>query len=180
MFRSSRLAALTIVPLSALAMAACGSTASSTTSTGGAPASAPQASADASSGTVDVARTGLGSVLVDSQGRTLYLWQADITSKSTCTGACATAWPPLEASARPTAGSGVKSSLLGTTKRADGSEQVTYNGHPLYTFQGDTASGQTNGQRSSGFGALWLVLSPTGTQIASSASSGGSSPSTGY
>ncbi len=102
------------------------------------------------------------------------------TSKSTCTGACATAWPPLEASARPTAGSGVKSSLLGTTKRADGSEQVTYNGHPLYTFQGDTASGQTNGQRSNGFGALWLVLSPTGTQIASSASSGGSSPSTGY
>ena len=110
MFRSSRLAALTIVPLSALAMAACGSTGSTTTSTAGAPASAPQPSADTSSGTVDVARTGLGSVLVDSQGRTLYLWQADITSKSTCTGACATAWPPLETSAKPTAGSGVKSS----------------------------------------------------------------------
>ena len=108
MFRSSRLAALAIVPLSALAMAACGSTGSTTTSTGGAPASARQPSADTSSGTVDVARTGLGSVLVDSQGRTLYLWQADITSKSTCTGACATAWPPLETSAKPTAGTGVK------------------------------------------------------------------------
>jgi hypothetical protein len=72
------------------------------------------------------------------------------------------------------------SSLLGTTKRADGSEQVTYNGHPLYTFQGDTASGQTNGQGSAGFGALWFVLSPTGTQITGSASSSGSSPSAVY
>jgi predicted lipoprotein with Yx(FWY)xxD motif len=180
MFRSSRLAALTIVLLSALVMAACGSTGSSTTGSGGAPASVPQPTAGTPSGTVDVARTGLGSVLADSHGRTLYLWQADTASKSTCTGACATAWPPLETSAKPTAGSGVKSSLLSTTKRADGSEQVTYNGHPLYTFQGDTASGQTNGQRSNGFGALWLVLSPTGTQITSSASSSGSSPSTGY
>jgi hypothetical protein len=74
----------------------------------------------------------------------------------------------------------VKRSLLATTKRTDGSEQVTYHGHPLYTFQGDTASGQTNGQGSAGFGALWFVLSPTGTQITSSASPSGNSPSTGY
>jgi predicted lipoprotein with Yx(FWY)xxD motif len=180
MFQRSRLAALTIVSLSALVVAACGSTGSSTTSTGGAPASAPRPSASTSSGTVDVARTKLGSVLVDSQGRTLYLWQADTSSKSTCTGACVAAWPPLETTAKPTAGSGVKNSLLGTTKRADGSQQVTYNGHPLYTFQGDAASGQTNGQGSNGFGALWFVLSPMGTQITSSASSSGSSPSTGY
>jgi hypothetical protein len=80
----------------------------------------------------------------------------------------------------PTAGGRVKSSLLGTTKRADGSEQVVYNGHPLYTFQGDTAPGQTNGQGSNGFGALWFVLSPRGTQITGSPSSGGSSSSTGY
>lgn len=180
MFRRSRLAALTIAALSALAIAACGSSGSSTTSTGGASASAPPPAASTSSGTVDVARTSLGSVLVDSQGRTLYLWQADTSSNSTCTGACVAAWPPLETTASPTAGSGVKSSLLGTTKRADGSEQVTYNGHPLYTFQGDTASGQTNGQGSHGFGALWFVLSPTGAQITSSAPSSGSSPSTGY
>ncbi len=127
-----------------------------------------------------MAGTGLGSILVDSQGRTLYLWQADTGSKSTCTGACATAWPPLETTAKPTAGGRVKSSLLGTTRRADGSEQVIYNGHPLYTFQGDTASGQTNGQGSNGFGALWFVLSPTGTQITGSASSSGSNPSAAY
>jgi predicted lipoprotein with Yx(FWY)xxD motif len=90
------------------------------------------------------------------------------------------AWPPLETTAKPTAGSGVKISPLATTKRADGSEQVTYNGHPLYTFQGDTASGNTNGQGSNGFGAPWFVLSPSGNQITSSASSSGSSPSTGY
>jgi predicted lipoprotein with Yx(FWY)xxD motif len=180
MFRRSRLAALTIAPLSALAIAACGSTDSSTTSTGGAQASAPSPSASASSGTVDLATTSLGSILVDSQGRTLYLWKADTASKSTCTGACAAAWPPLESTAKPTARSGVKNSLLGTTKRADGSEQVTYNGHPLYTFRGDTAPGQTNGQGSNAFGALWLALSPTGSQITSPASSSGSTPSTGY
>src|SRR5689334_18739721 len=180
MLRTSRLAALTLAPLSALAIAACGSSGSSTTSGGGAPASTSRPSASMSSGTVDVARTSLGSVLVDSQGRTLYLWQADTASKSTCTGACATAWPPLETGTKPTAGGGVKSSLLGTTKRADGSKQVTYNGHPLYTFQGDTAAGQTTGQGSNGFGAPWFVLSPTGAQITSSASSSGSSQSTGY
>jgi predicted lipoprotein with Yx(FWY)xxD motif len=180
MLQRSRLAALTVVSLSALVVAACGSSGSSTTSTGGAPASAPPPSASTSSGTVDVARTKLGSVLVDSQGRTLYLWQADTGNKSTCSGACVAAWPPLETTAKPTAGSGVQNSLLGTTKRADGSQQVTYNEHPLYTFQGDTASGQTNGQGSNGFGALWFVLTPTGTQISSSESSGGSSPSTGY
>jgi predicted lipoprotein with Yx(FWY)xxD motif len=180
MFRRSRLVSLTIAPLSALAIAACGSSGSSTTSKGGADVSASQPSASASSGTVGVASTGLGSVLVDSQSRTLYLWQADKGSKSTCNGACAAAWPPLETTGKPNAGGGVKSSLLGTTKRADGSEQVTYNGHPLYTFQGDTASGDTNGQGSAGFGALWFVLSPTGTKITGSASSSGSSPSTGY
>ena len=98
--------------------------------------------------------------LIDSQGRTLYLWQADTGAKSTCTGACASAWPPLVTTGKPTAGSGVTSSLLGTTKRATGNDQVTYNGDPLYLFAGDTASRQTNGQGSRGFGAPWYVLSP--------------------
>ena len=177
MLRRSRLAALTIAPLSALAIAACGSSGSSTTNSGGASASASRPSAGTSSGTVDVAKTSLGSVLVDSEGRTLYLWKADTGSKSTCSGACATAWPPLETTGTPVAGSGVKHSLLGTTKRTDGSEQVTYNGHPLYTFQGDTGSGQTTGQGSTEFGAKWFVLSQTGTEITSSPSAGGSSSS---
>jgi hypothetical protein len=81
---------------------------------------------------------------------------------------------------KPTAGSGVRNSLLGTTKRVNGSEQVTYHGHPLYLFAGDTASGQTNGQGSDGFGALWYVLSPGGNALTgATASTGGSSP-TGY
>jgi predicted lipoprotein with Yx(FWY)xxD motif len=179
MFNRSRLVALAIAPLSAFAIAACGGSSSSSTSNGGASAASP-ASARTSSGTVDVRTTTLGSILVDSHGRTLYLWHADAGRKSACTGACATAWPPLEATGKPTAGSGVQSSLLDTTKRADGSEQVIYNGHPLYTFQGDTTAGQTKGQGSNGFGALWFALSPTGTQITSSASSSASNPSSGY
>jgi predicted lipoprotein with Yx(FWY)xxD motif len=82
--------------------------------------------------------------------------------------------------AKPTAGNGVMSSLLATTKRANGTKQVTYNGHPLYRFAGDTAPRQTNGQGSTGFGALWYVLSPRGDQLTgSTASAGGSSPA-GY
>jgi hypothetical protein len=81
---------------------------------------------------------------------------------------------------KPTAGSGVGSSLLATSKRADGTEQVTYNGHPLYRFAGDTAPRQTNGQGSTGFGALWYVLSPRGKPLTgTTASTGGSSPA-GY
>jgi predicted lipoprotein with Yx(FWY)xxD motif len=105
-------------------------------------------------------------------------------SGGACSGACAAAWPPLLTTAAPTAASGVKASLLGTTKRSDGAEQVTYNQHPLYLFRGDTASGQTNGQGSTGFGAPWYVLAPSGSQITGSASTSGrgsgSSSSSGY
>lgn len=184
--RSKRLAPLavaTAVALSAIAIAACGSGSSSKqTATGGsAPAaSSAPSSTSASSGTVDLAKGSLGPILIDSQGRTLYLWQADTGAKSTCTGACASAWPPLVTTGKPTAGSGVRSSLLGTTKRANGTEQVTYGGHPLYRFAGDTAPRQTNGQGSTGFGALWYVLSPRGNPLTgATASTGGSSP-TGY
>jgi predicted lipoprotein with Yx(FWY)xxD motif len=181
--RLAPLAAATAVALRAIAIAACGSVSSSKqTSTGGrAPAaSSAPSSTSASSGTVDLAKGRLGPILIDSQGRTLYLWQADTGAKSTCTGACASAWPPLVTTGKPTAGSGVRSSLLGTTKRANGTEQVTYSGHPLYRFAGDTAPRQTNGQGSTGFGALWYVLSPRGNPLTgATASTGGSSP-TGY
>jgi predicted lipoprotein with Yx(FWY)xxD motif len=180
--RLVRFPAATAVALSAVAIAACGSSSSSKqATTGGAPAgSAAPSSTSASSGTVDLAKSSFGSILVDSQGRTLYLWQADTGARSTCTGACASAWPPLMTTGKPTAGEGVRSSLLGTTKRANRTEQVTYDGHPLYLFAGDTASGQTNGQGSAGFGALWYVLSPGGKPLTSAtASTGGSSP-TGY
>ena len=181
--RLAPLAAATAVALSAIAIAACGSGSSSKQTTTGASApavSSAPSSTSASSGTVDLAQASLGPILIDSQGRSLYLWQADTGAKSTCTGACASAWPPLVTTGKPTAGSGVRSSLLGTTKRANGTEQVTYNGHPLYRFAGDTASRQTNGQGSTGFGAPWYVLSPRGNPLTgATASTGGSSP-TGY
>jgi predicted lipoprotein with Yx(FWY)xxD motif len=114
-----------------------------------------------------VADSHLGKILVNSQGQTLYLFKADVGMKSACTGACARAWPPLLATGNPTAGSGANPSLLGTTKRADGASQVTYNGHPLYLFIKDKKPGQTNGQGVVAFGAAWLVLSPAGNQIPS-------------
>ena len=84
---------------------------------------------------------------------------------STCSGACAQAWPPLTTSGTPKAGGKVKASLLGTTTRSDGSREVTYAGHPLYYFEGDSAPGQTTGQGSDGFGAPWWVVSPAGKAI---------------
>jgi predicted lipoprotein with Yx(FWY)xxD motif len=106
-----------------------------------------------------------GTFLVDSKGRALYLWEADKSDKSTCSGPCAQAWPPLTTAAMPKAGAGVKASLLGTTKRGDGTTEVTYGGHPLYYFAGDSGAGQTNGQGNDGFGADWWVVAPNGKAI---------------
>ena len=165
------LSAVVLVPLVALVAAGCGSSGSSSTATATAPGAASGHSA-----TVSVADTGLGNILVDSQGRTLYLFAKDTGTKSTCSGGCAVAWPPLRASGKPTAGGGAKASLLGTTPRSDGKPQVTYDGHPLYGYQGDSKAGDTNGQGINGFGAPWYVLSPSGNAItAASSSSGGSS-----
>jgi predicted lipoprotein with Yx(FWY)xxD motif len=116
---------------------------------------------------VRVADSSLGKILVNSQGRSLYLFKADAGTKSACTGACATAWPPLLAKGNPTAGSGANASLVGTTTRSDGRRQVTYNGHPLYLFIKDTKPGQTNGQGVIAFGGAWFGLSPAGNQISS-------------
>jgi predicted lipoprotein with Yx(FWY)xxD motif len=115
--------------------------------------------------TVQVRRTGLGKILVDSDGRTLYLFKKDTGPKSRCSGSCAVNWPPLLATGRPKAGSGVKGSKLGTTRRSNGKTQVVYNRHPLYRFVGDTKPGNTNGQGLDAFGARWFVVSPAGSQI---------------
>jgi predicted lipoprotein with Yx(FWY)xxD motif len=109
--------------------------------------------------------TSLGTFLVAGNGSTVYLFEKDKTSKSTCSGSCAKAWPPLLTSGRPTAGSGVKSSLIGTTKRADGTTQVTYHGHPLYLFVGDAKPGATKGEGSKAFGAGWYVVKADGQKI---------------
>jgi predicted lipoprotein with Yx(FWY)xxD motif len=114
---------------------------------------------------VRVANSRLGKILVDSQGRTLYLFQKDSGNKSACTGPCAGAWPPLRANGKPTVGSGAKASLVGTTARSDGGPQVTYNGHPLYLFVKDTKAGDTNGEGKTAFGGRWFAVSPTGKQV---------------
>ena len=160
----------------ALAASACSSSLSSNGTTAAPAASSataqpdsPTASASSSMAatTIDLqSATGIdGKFLADGQGRALYLFEADKGSTSTCTGACASAWPPVTASAMPMAGGGVSQSLLGTTKRADGTEQLTYNGHPLYYFSADTGSGMAKGQGTKAFGADWYVLNAKGSKI---------------
>ena len=107
----------------------------------------------------------LGRIIVDSRGRTLYLFEKDRRGASACSGVCLAYWPPLLTSGTPTVIKGAKPSLLGKIRRADGTRQVTYAGHPLYLFSGDTARGQTNGEGLKDFGAAWYVLMPSGTKI---------------
>lgn len=114
---------------------------------------------------VSTAKNKLGRILVDSRGRTLYLFGKDRSGRSACTGKCATFWPPLIASGTPRAAGGAKASLIGTTKRADGRRQVTYNHHPLYRFVQDTKRGQANGEELSAFGAKWYAVSPAGARV---------------
>ena len=168
MTRPLSLAALAVA--GALALAACGGSSTSSSSSsgatpgyGGSAAAAPSGSAGAS--VVSTKTSSLGTVLVDGQGRTLYLWDADHGAKSTCTAACAQAWPPLTTTGAPKASGSVKSSLLGTATRADGSHEVTYAGHPLYTFAGDTQPGQTAGEGSDSFGAPWWAVTTAGMAL---------------
>jgi predicted lipoprotein with Yx(FWY)xxD motif len=134
------------------------------------------ASAAPAGGTVvRVAKSGLGRMLVDSRGRTLYLFEADRNGKSACSGACVSFWPPLLTSGKPRAGTGVAARLLGTIKRRDGGVQVTYAGHPLYTFRLDTRSGQTKGEGLNDFGGHWYAVGAKGRKLVkhATAASGG-------
>ena len=171
-----------------LAAAACGSsssTSASSTSTSAAPAaqtSAPAVQASAASSATPSAapasmlkidQTSLGSVLTNVQGFTVYWFAKDTATNSACSGACAAAWPPVMG--MPQAASGVKlTGKLGEIKRADGSMQATYNGHPLYLFAGDSKPGQVNGNAISGFGALWYAIRIGTSTTASTTNSGNS------
>lgn len=168
-------------------LAACG-----TTSSGGSSAAAGAGSSDVNTslgptGTVGAARTPLGTVLVDSHGRTLYELTVDSTQHIVCVGVCASLWPPdtLPAGAKPVAGGGVEATLA-TVQRPDGTWQVAVDGHPLYTYRGDDAAGQTKGQGVMDTGGTWYALSASGTPLTSgatamtSSSSSSSSGSAGY
>jgi predicted lipoprotein with Yx(FWY)xxD motif len=115
--------------------------------------------------TVKAHSSSLGKILVDANGRTLYLFDKDKRNKSACSGLCATYWPPLLTRGRPMARAGAKASLLGTTRRSDGRMQVTYAGHPLYRFALDTKAGQTSGEGLDDFGAEWDAVAPSGKSI---------------
>jgi predicted lipoprotein with Yx(FWY)xxD motif len=159
-----------VVPLTAVAVAGCGSSGSTASST-------PPHKTSVRPPTVDVSTNRLGEVLVDSKGRTLYLFKKDKGAKSACVGACADAWPPLRANGKPTAAGDAKVSRIAATTRSDGAAQIVYSGHPLYLYQGDDKPGDANGQGVNAWGGRWFALSPAGKQIlkASAPKSGGGS-----
>ncbi|HEY7076010.1 MAG TPA: hypothetical protein VH418_11595 [Solirubrobacteraceae bacterium] len=141
-----------------LAVAICASGATAYALTASAPATARKA-------TVSLHKTRLGKVLVDSRGRTLYLFMKDARRKSRCGAGCASAWPPLRTNARPRAGAGVNARRLGSIRRGDGARQVTYFGHPLYRFIGDAGPGDTQGQNVREFGARWYAVKASGRHV---------------
>jgi predicted lipoprotein with Yx(FWY)xxD motif len=122
----------------------------------------------ARSATVTTAQTGLGRIVVDGRGRSLYLFEKDTRGRSACSGVCAAYWPPLLTSGKSIAIKGAKASLLGSVRRADGSRQVSYAGHPLYFFSGDSRRGQTNGEGLQDFGAGWYTLTAAGKRVVGS------------
>jgi predicted lipoprotein with Yx(FWY)xxD motif len=154
----------------ALGMAACGSGGGSTGAVG------PPTTASGRPATVGVESTNLGAVLANTRGRTIYLFKRDSGTTSACTGACAQFWPPVRAGGSVSAGKGLRAGKLGMSRRSGGGQQVTYNGHPLYTYSGDHKPGDTNGQGVTAFGGGWFALSPAGDQV----SGGGSSNAPGY
>lgn len=169
------------VAAAAVLLAACGgssspassqpapSTSPSTPASPASPSSPSQSSTGPAPGAagaaVSLGSTSLGMVLVNQQGFTLYLFQADTPTMSACSGACASVWPPATATGTPVAGPGLTASLLTTLTRADGSKQLEYNGHPLYTYAGDNAAGQTSGEGNTSFGAGWFAMDAGGNKV---------------
>ena len=150
----------------ALTVSACASSGSSSATTANTPAaggnnsSSSSASAAAGGNTVTAKTIGSQQVLVDSQGMTLYWFAIDTSSKSNCSGSCATYWPPVTGPV--TAGSGV-TGTLGTITRSDGTKQATYLGHPLYTYVGDKGPGQNKGNGLNLSGGLWWEMTVSGS-----------------
>ncbi len=159
------------VAAAVLATAACASSSPYAATPSAQPSPAPSASpvavSPAATGTeIQVGSSRLGQILVDSKGRTVYLFVADLGATSSCnSAACVQYWPPVLTAGAPSAGAGANAELLGTTQRKDGTTQVTYAGHPLYYFITDKKAGDLTGQGINGFGGPWYVVSPSGRQI---------------
>jgi len=173
------IAALIAVPL----LAGCGSSKSKSSASTSAAAMSTPATTPSTASTTASSDTGgaetiraksskLGTILADGEGKTVYLFEKDTGTTSTCSGACARAWPPVTTNGAPKAGSGAQAALLTTSKRSDGTLQVVYGGHPLYYFVRDKDSGDAYGQGIDGFGAEWYVLGANGKKVEGHASKG--------
>ncbi len=163
---SAKLAAASAAAVAA-AMAITGTIAVRSASAQDAAAAAPQRASIAAVATVGERSTPLGKLLVNGRGFTLYVFSRDSRGKDRCisTSGCLSAWPALTTSGQPRAGSGVKASLLGTITLANGSRQVTYAGHPLYTYAFDSAPAETDYVGATAFGGTWPALSPSGKLV---------------
>jgi len=158
----------------ALLVAAC-STGSSGTAAAGSSSPAGASSSSAAAGgsgstVITTVSSSAGTFLANGSGHAVYLWTKDSSGMSACSGACAGAWPPVTTTGTVTASGGAKSSDLGTITRSNGTKQVTYDGHPLYFFSGDSGPGMASGQGNDGFGAKWWLVSPSGSDVTSAVS----------
>jgi len=162
------------VAAAALTLAACSNDSTSTPPAGGGTNTSSSSLGGGTGGaTVATAdNADFGTILTDAEGNTLYLFEQDQGTTSSCTTGCSSTWPALTATGTPTAGNGVDAGLLGTAKQSDGSMQVTYNGHLVYRYSGDTAPGQTNGE---GIGGVWFVVSSAGDAVQQAGGGAGSS-----
>ena len=159
-----RTVTLAVAPIAAaVAIAGCGGGSGRASSS----ATAPKPASGNTGTELTLTQGKAGSYLSDSKGRALYLFEADKGTTSTCYSACASIWPPLTTTGAVKPGVGVSAGLLGTTKRTDGTTEVTYKGHPLYYYAGDSGPGQISGQGLNQFGAKWSLLAATGDKISS-------------
>jgi predicted lipoprotein with Yx(FWY)xxD motif len=161
---------------SLLTLAACGSSGGSGASGSTTTPSTHSGSPTASGSGIKTASTKIGTVLTNSQGRTLYWFAIDTPTKSNCNGSCATYWPPVKGPVKAASGVSLPGTF-GTITRSDGSKQATYDGHPLYTYSGDSAAGQTNGNGLKLSGGLWYAMTPSGSKPAAKPSPKSSSSS---
>jgi predicted lipoprotein with Yx(FWY)xxD motif len=172
--RLRMLLALLAVAAAAAVLAACSS--SGTSSTSGGSSTSTSSPAAAAAGSLKSATIGGATVLTSSRGFTLYSFAPDTSTKSNCNGTCAQNWPPVTG---PVTAAGV-TGTFGTIKRSDGSVQATFDGHPLYTFAGDTAPGQNKGNGLNVAGGLWHEITTSGSAPAGSSSSGSGGGGSGY
>jgi predicted lipoprotein with Yx(FWY)xxD motif len=140
-------------------------------------AGSPSSSSTGGAITLEAHQGSVGTYLTDQRGFALYLFTSDSSTTSSCSGACLSAWPPLTGTAK--AGSGVSGADVSTITTAGGTKQVTFDGHPLYYFAGDTKAGQTNGEGNQGFGAPWWLVTPQGQALTTSGQARASSSSSG-